>query len=279
MFNKILVPTDFSKQAEDALQVAAILAKRYDAEIYLLHMLELPLQLVDGGLSNSNTSQLPEALFFMKLAHQKFQTMMSQPFLEGITVHEKAEFDGAFEGIMDYAQQYNADLIVMGSSGGSNTKGLLVGSNTEKVVRYANIPVLIIKDTHESFKVKKLVYACNFEEENLKAYRRAIEFAEHMKIPIHMLYVNTPSKFKTTPEIERMMLDFLSHERFTNYTLNVQNDNTIQDGIINFAEKMEADLVGIATHGRKGLAHFFNGSLSESYVSKSKRPVVTFKIA
>ena len=62
---KILVPTDFSEQAENALKVAVQLAKKYDSEIYLLHMLELPMQ--DFDVMNS-PSVVPEAMFFIKLA-------------------------------------------------------------------------------------------------------------------------------------------------------------------------------------------------------------------
>ncbi len=63
-----------------------------------------------------------------------------------------------------------------------------------------------------------------------------------------------------------------------NCTLNIYNDNTIESGILHFAEMIDSGLVGIATHGRKGLAHFLNGSLSEGLVNHAKRPVITFRI-
>ena len=84
---KILVPTDFSETAEHALKVAAQLAKKHHSEIYLLHMLELPTQLVDP-VGGSNSQNLPESLFFMKLAHQRFAEIMARPFLKDIKVHE-----------------------------------------------------------------------------------------------------------------------------------------------------------------------------------------------
>src|SRR5690606_40702378 len=66
---KILVPTDFSAQAENALKVAAQLARKHKSEIYLLHMLELPLGLVDQ--TSSGGGSLPESLFFMKLRSEE----------------------------------------------------------------------------------------------------------------------------------------------------------------------------------------------------------------
>lgn len=62
------------------------------------------------------------------------------------------------------------------------------------------------------------------------------------------------------------------------YTLNIYNDSTLESGILHFAEATKADIVGIGTHGRKGLAHFLNGSLSEGLVNHAQRPVITFRI-
>ena len=64
---RILLPTDFSPQAENALKVAVQMAKKNDSEIYLLHSMEMPLH-----LANTNKGALPEALFFIKLAEKQF---------------------------------------------------------------------------------------------------------------------------------------------------------------------------------------------------------------
>ena len=100
--NKILVPTDFSEQADNALRVAAQLAKKYNAEIYLLHLLELPLNQVDALNSHSD---LPEAVFFMKLANKRFKEVLEKDYLEEVTVHETIEFHQAFDGIMIRAKK------------------------------------------------------------------------------------------------------------------------------------------------------------------------------
>lgn len=278
MIKKILVPTDFSEQAENALRVAADLARKHGSEINLLHMLELPMDLVDGAYGGSK-SDLPEALFFMKLAHQKFETMMSASFLDGINVYETAEFDGAFDGIMDYAKKYDADLIVMGSHGAKGLQEFFIGSNTEKVVRNSDIPVLVIKNRHEQFTLHNFIYATDFEEENHAAFKQAVAFAKDSNVTLHMLYVNTPNNFKTTHDIEKQMKNFMSQELgFEDFTLNIYNDNKVESGILHFAEMVNAGIIGIATHGRKGLAHFLNGSLSEGLVNHAQRPVITFKI-
>ncbi|MCO4822228.1 MAG: universal stress protein, partial [Flavobacteriaceae bacterium] len=56
------------------------------------------------------------------------------------------------------------------------------------------------------------------------------------------------------------------------------NDYSIEKGILNFSQHMDAGLIGMSTHGRKGISHFLNGSISEDLVNHAERPVITFKI-
>ncbi|MFD0963661.1 universal stress protein [Pseudofulvibacter geojedonensis] len=273
--NRILVPTDFSPEAENALKVAAQLAKEYDSEIYLLHLLELPLDLIDPM---SKGSELPEAMFFMQMAHKKFQNVIESDYLEGITIHERIQNNEAFEGIVDTAKKDNIDLIVMGSQGASGFKEMVIGSNTEKVVRTSDVPVLVIKKDHNNFKIKDLVFACEFTDEYKASFEEATRFAKSINAKMHLLMVNTPNGFRTTAEAEDKMNSFLNGNKPDNYTLNIYNDRTIEKGILNFASAIDADIIAMSTHGRKGLSHFFNGSISEDLVNHAKRPVVTFKI-
>ncbi|HET8809095.1 MAG TPA: universal stress protein [Flavobacteriaceae bacterium] len=277
MIKKILVPTDFSDQAENALKVAAQLAKRYDSEIFLLHMLELPLQLIDPS-RGSTGGNLPESLFFMKLAHQRFDEVMEEPYLEGVNVHETVQFHEAFEGIMEISNEKKCDLIVMGSSGASGLKEVFIGSNTEKVVRHSEIPVLVIKNPHENFQVNNFVFATDFTEPMKKPFLQAMRFAEKLGAKIHLVYINTASKFKTSIYLDEIMSGFVKDFDTENFTLSVHNDVSIERGIINFAKQKNSNLIGISTHGRKGIAHLLNGSLSEDLVNHANRPVITFKV-
>jgi nucleotide-binding universal stress UspA family protein len=272
---KILVPTDFSGQADYALHVASQLAKRHRCEIYLLHMLELPINEIDALSSHSD---LPEAMFYMKLARKRFDEVLEKPFLKNLKVHEIVKFHQAFDGIIDTCKEYKIDLIIMGSHGVSGFKEMFIGSNTEKVVRTSDIPVLVIKNYHKTFKVNNFIYASDFTEENKEPFKKAMKFAKLVDATMHLLMINTPNKFLTTDEADSRMQDFMKGVRFKNYTINIYNDYTIEKGILNFAHHIDAGLIGMSTHGRKGIAHFFNGSISEDLVNHAKRPVITFKI-
>ncbi|MBP92812.1 Nucleotide-binding universal stress protein, UspA family [Bizionia echini] len=272
---KILVPTDFSKEAEQALKVAAQLAKKHDSEIFLLHMLELPLDQVDAL---SQYSELPEAMFFMKLAHQKFEKTMAQDYLQDIIVHETVDFNQTFTGITNTCKEHDIDLIVMGSHGANGFKEMFIGSNTEKVVRTAEVPVLVIKNEHENFEINDFVFASDFKNDNKGTYIQAVKLALALDAKIHLLFVNTANNFVTTDTAKGRILDFIAGNDFKNYTISIYNDDSVEKGILNFSHVVGADLIGISTHGRQGIAHFFNGSISEDLVNHAKRPVVTFKI-
>ena len=58
----------------------------------------------------------------------------------------------------------------------------------------------------------------------------------------------------------------------------IDTPEMLEKGILNFAKETNANLIGMTTHGRKGLAHFFNGSISEDLVNHANMPVITFKI-
>lgn len=272
----ILVPTDFSDQAEKALKVAAQLAKKFNGEIFLLHMLELPLQLIDPiGGGNQN---IPEALFFMKLAHQRFTKIMKEPYLKGIKVHETVEFHRAFDGIMEISKEKNCDLIVMGSHGASGFQEMFIGSNTEKVVRHSEIPVLVIKNQIPDFDIEDFVFATDANLQHRHILNKAVTFADKLNAKFHLLFVNTPNDFMTSEEASEKIREFAEEITSENYKIHIYNDISVEKGILNFAKKLDAGLLGIGTHGRKGIAHFFNGSISEDLVNHANRPVVTFKI-
>ena len=271
----ILVPTDFSDQAENALKVAAQLARKHEAEIYLLHLLELPLHQIDALSSHSD---LPEAVFFMKLAQKRFKEVLAKDYLQDIEVHETVEFHQSFSSIADTCKTNAIDLIVMGSHGVSGFKEMFIGSNTEKVVRTSNIPVLVIKKAHDDFEVNDFVFASDFNSNKQQTYNQVAMLAEAFDAKLHLVMVNTANNFMTTKDANQRISEFLTHFNYENYSVNIYNDESVELGILNFSQSIDADLIGISTHGRQGIAHFFNGSISEDLVNHAQRPVVTFKI-
>ena len=272
---KILIPTDFSKHAEYALKVAAQIARKNNGEIILLHMLELPNQASDaigGGAA------IPEIMFFKNAAIKKLEDLMDEDYLEGIKVSEVVQFELAFDGILKISKVNEVDLIVMGSHGASGYKEMFIGSNAEKVVRNSEVPVLIIKAEEENFEVNDFVFASDFSDEIKKPFEKVVEFANKFDATLHLAMINTPNNFKPTSLSNQIMDEFVANFKVNKFETHIYNESNVEKGILNFANSIDADLIGMSTHGRKGLSHFFNGSISEDLVNHSSRPVVTFKI-
>ena len=273
---KILVPTDFSEHAGYAMNLAAQIAKKHQGEVILLHMLELPHQVSDAITGGHD---IPEIMFFKNAALKKLDALMNLPMFDDIDVSQVIQFEMAFDGIMKLINKNHVDLIVMGSHGASGFQEMFIGSNAEKVVRNSEVPVLVVKKDHTDFEIKNFVFASDFSKEAHKPFMKATEIAKNFGAHLHLLYVNTPNNFRSTLVANEIIDDFLSHYKdLTNYSVHTFNDANIEKGILNFARSANADLIGIGTHGKKGIAHFFNGSTSEDIVNHAYRPVMTFKI-
>ena len=217
-------------------------------------------------------------MFFMELAQQKLDALMDNDYLEGLKVHVTIKPDNATSGILEKCEEYQINMIIMGSHGTSGLQELFVGSIAEKVVRVSNVPVMVIKKDHDDFDVEDFVFASDFKKESKRTYLQAIELAKLFDSKLHLLMVNTPNQFMTTSDAKSRILEFVKGTQFENYTVSIYNDKSIEAGILNFSKEIDADLIGISTHGRQGLLHFFNGSIGEDLVNHAKRPVVTFKI-
>jgi len=275
---KIIVPIDFSEHSEYALETASVLARKYGAEILALHMLELS----NAVLTSAADTQQAEAVFYLKLAEKKFNNFLDKDYLKDLKVTPIVKHFKVFSEVSEVAKEKGADLIIMGSHGASGIKEVLVGSNTEKVVRHSNIPVLVVKHSPILMEFEDVVFACDFSEEAVKPYLNASKMFDALNSRMHLVYVNLPdNRFRSSAEMEKRVADFLKAadgniDRMKSVTY--VNDYSIEQGILNFSNIIGADLVAVATHGRRGLAHFFEGSISEDIANHSTLPVMTFKI-
>lgn len=272
---RILVPTDFSDHADYALRVAAQIARKNNSEILLLHMLELPHQ---AGDAIGSGHQIPEIMLYKNKAISNLEDLMEVDYLEGITVSEIIQFEKAFEGVLNVSKKNNVDLVVMGSHGTSGFQEMFIGSNTEKVVRFSEAPVLVIKNKIDEFRANNFVFASDFSNEIKKPFAQLVDFAKSFDANLSLVMVNTPNSFKPTHVAEKIMTDFMKEFNYPKYSLHIYNDVNVEKGILNFSNSVNADLIGMCTHGRTGFAHFFNGSISEDLVNHAVRPVITFKI-
>jgi nucleotide-binding universal stress UspA family protein len=279
---KILVPTDFSKPAKLATDVAVAIAKKMKAQVVLLHILEQPTSKsfnVTGEASAGESWE--DKLFTLRLIEKTkidFGKITDEIENEGVKVSHQIRLGNPFHGMRTVITELNVDLVVMGTSGRTQLEEMLVGSNTEKVVRHAHCPVLTIHEKPSSTDFKNIIYATSMSEGE-KGFSDIIKNIQELyNSTIHVVRINTPMNFKPDTEVKRIMESFAKRLRLKNFTLNIFNDVSEEEGIIHFAASINADLIGLATHGRTGFAHVLAGSVAEDVVTHSRRPVLTYVV-
>jgi nucleotide-binding universal stress UspA family protein len=275
---KVIVPIDFSEHSEYALKAAALLAKRNEIEIIVLHMLNLSVV----SLSESASDLQAQSIFYLKLAEKKFKKFLKKEYLKDIKVTPIIKHYLSFKEINGIAEEEKAELIIMSSHGASGVKELFLGSNTEKVVRHSTVPVLILKEELFDLNFEDVVYACDFSEKSIPAYKKALKLMDFFNSELHLLYVNLPNdKFKSSSQMQEMAVNFLTKSgqdisKLKEVTF--ECEFSIEKGILKFSNLIGADLIAISTHGRKGLSHIFEGSVAEDVSNHSMLPVITIKI-
>lgn len=271
---KIIVLTDFSDQSGNALQAAADLAKKHGAELLVVHMLELNQALI----TSPEGAYVEQTVFLVKLAEKNLKEFLDQPYLEGIVVTPIIKHYKVFSELDFIAAEHNADIIIMGSNGTSGLEEFFVGSNAERVVRNASLPVVVIKGEVTDFNIQRFVFACDFQDENLPAFQKAKEFATLFGATMELVYINTPNDdFLSNRDAYQRINKFLNKAN-AGQQVEIYNDYSVEQGILNYGKSILADAIAIPTHGRKGLSHLFNGSIGEDVVNHASIPVITFKI-
>jgi nucleotide-binding universal stress UspA family protein len=149
MYKTILVPTDGSELFRSAISEAAKLAKELRANLVLFytapHYHLSPV--TEGGSALGRSDERAEAIQKSEAEAKKvLAAAASNPDLVGLNVQQHfAVSDSPYETILEAAQKFNANLIVMGSRRPGGLTGALLGSQTQKVLARANVPVLVIR--------------------------------------------------------------------------------------------------------------------------------------
>ena len=273
---KILVPIDFSKTSEYACKMAEKIAAKTKATVYLIHLIELPKGITDMG-SGSKFS-IPESMLYLRKVREKVLEFKENFFSKDTHVKYFIKLNNPFEGIQKYADKIDTDLIIMGSKGHSELEEMLIGSNTEKVVRNSKRPVIVVKKDSKKFKLKNLVFASNFKEENKEVFGKFVDFSKIFNSNIHLLKINTPANFQSTSEAKQKIKDFISDYNLPKHKINVYSDVSVEKGILNFSKDVNANLIALSTHGRSGLAHLFTGSVIKNLTKNALKPMLTIKV-
>lgn len=279
----ILVPTDFSKEAQVAIDVAVDIAKKSKAEVTLLHVVEEASGSsfnITGEVSAGNQNW-EEKIFNLRLierAKKQIEKATDEIKARGAKVRHELRVGTPFHGMRTIITEKNVDLVVMGTAGRSKVAGMIIGSNTEKVVRHAQCPVLTVHKKPATTDFKNIVYATSMNREE-EVFAKVVRRTQALyDATVHLVRINTPANFQRDAVVKKYMHDFAKKVQLKNYTINVFNDLSEEEGVVYFADSINADLIAMATHGRTGFAHVLAGSIAEDVVTHARRPVLTFVV-
>jgi len=277
----ILVPTDFSEQARFALDLAFGIAEKSGATVQLLNVIEAPHDTSFNAMGEVTAPDGMDSVFFaqlLKRQRERLTKLVKDDKYQDITLEGEVEVGNPYESISRSITEREVDLVVMGTQGSSGLEEVLVGSNTEKVVRRAKCPVLTVKQPVDPTSIKDIVFATNLRDANEKLVHELMGLQKLFGAKLHIVSVNTPSTFETDRFYKKEMKKFVEEYGIENYSINIYNDDVEEDGIVFFAEDIDADMIALATHGRRGISHLLSGSIAEDVVNHAKRPVWTYSI-
>lgn len=273
---KILVLTDFSEVAFNACLFAMNLARQIGAEIHFLHVIfasanryHLP------GRNNLDESHLKAEVENANAALADLNAMAERYGLiaRNFISYNKEHFD-----VVDHVKDYSDDYVVIGSHGARGIKELLLGSNAQKIIRYAPCPALVVKGRVENIQIKEIAFASFFHEEDHKPFHKVLEFADTIGAQVSLLYVNTPFIYERQDKISERIQQFLSQvpeypeKQFKTY---IEFGKYSEEGMLDFMKEKDMDLLAIPTSGRNGFSRVFKPSFTEKVVNHIEKPILT----
>lgn len=278
----ILVPTDFSDVSLNAIKVAADIAKKDpNTVLTIVHVYDMA-YIWSGTWIGSDSGSLlvnkEETARIQKELQEKMHDLVKSDFLQGIKLHTLILADIDIHEITEHEKVGHQDLVVMGTHGVKGIKEVFIGSNAEKFIRHSSIPVLAVKEYNKTAHFENMVFASDFSDDAVENFDRVKNLAQLFGSHIFLVKVITPINFEDSSVSEASINAFIEKTGITNCTRHIYNHISVEEGILKFAHKVNADVIALETHGRTGISHIVNGSLTEDVANHATIPVISVKI-
>lgn len=298
--NRILVPRDFSSTSDRAVQYAVDWARRTGATLHVVHARVLH-QHVDDQVVQKERETI--ARLRERLHHLQGEVVgQGNLSLEEAVVRDVA----AAPAILDYADDHDIDLIVMGTHGRRGMRRMILGSVSEEVVRYASCPVLTVRGSDDvadmaepPASVHTIGVPIDFSKHSRDALLHAAAVAELLEADLfahHVLEdtlhpafyvggvqsvhdIDPDIETKALAKLDRFVDEALHGPEYGGLTVRTRIDVGRASRLIpKVAKKEGVDLITMATHGRTGGTDFKLGSVTEKVVRHVTCPVLTVKV-
>ncbi len=271
----ILVPTDFSKNAENAIDFAIAFAKKEDAKLILLHayhytypISDFPVEIIAEEISavQKNSEENLKKLCIEIMQNKKVRC--ERICKEGL----------ATDVILEVSNKIHPDFIVMGTKGASGIQEVFFGSNTAIVIEKSQYPVIAVPDGVLFHGIKKITYATNYYESDMDAIKKLSEIAEPFKAVINVLHI---ADGEFIPEGENELLkQFVSRVSkkvdYNNFSFQVIIGEDIEKELDNYLKNDSTDLFSMSTLHRTLWKKLFGKSITKRVAYHTHIPLLAF---
>ncbi|MFB6084961.1 MAG: universal stress protein [Halorientalis sp.] len=282
MFERILVPTDRSDPARQALERAADIANRYDATLTALHVVDT--RELDRSEAVDERTRAARAELDETIADLDVDPKPETVVRAGIPSEE----------IIDYAEESGMDLIVMGTHGRTGVRRYLLGSVAEKVVRLSDVPVLRVHPEEidgGTTSYERILVPTDGSEGADVAVDCATDLARTYGATLHA--VSVVDTGATAPDVQfGTIADQLRNhatdaveavadaadEAGVGETETAVLEGRPYDAIRTYVDEADVDLIVMGTHGRSGIDRYLLGSVAEKLVRTASVPVLTVRM-
>ena len=266
----LLVPTDFSPASTNAMNYAADMALVIGADILLFHVYQVPVAVTDVPLILISVDELQEA------AEKKIQKAKAD--LEHITsgklnIATDTRLGNIVDELEEACKRISPFAVVMGTTGHSGIERTLFGSTTLSAIKHLTWPVICVpKGKEYGLGIKKIGLACDLQEvEETTPFEAIINFVKELNAEFHILNVEQQHPAKDLSE-QTAILGTAVMEM--NPQFHFIDHKDIEDGINEFAEKNNLDLVIAIPKKHKRLESLFKPSSTRQLVFESHIPVM-----
>jgi len=273
--NKIVVPVDFGEQSFIAIEQAAHLAKMIQAELTLVYVME------SGGFLSRFVSKQQDEEIRKEIGAKLDELIAKVEKEQGITCDKVIAHGSVYDKISEIADMVSAKFIVMGTSGTTGTRRRFIGSNTLRVVRESKVPVITIKGKHHRDGCRNIVVPLDLTKETREKVNKAMEFAKMYSSDIRIVSVLfTTDEFivnRLTRQLSQVKAYVEKHGvRCTAEIIKgIKGEESLGQIIVDYANKVEGDLLLIMTQQEQDITDLFIGSAAQEIINKSDIPVLS----
>lgn len=278
--NNILVPIDFEQQSDFALDLAITLAQTIKLKIVLLYVHE------ERNIFTKLFDKDQERLFTKVIEDKLIDLAETKAKNHNLEVDYKMLKGSVHEEIVKYAKETISEIIVMGKGSryiGTDAKQEILGSNTSRIVRYSQTPVITVGNPFHAKRIRSIMLPLDLSKETRQkvnwGVRMARLFGADIKVVSALWDKGNEYVVRTLNSQIDQVVKFIMKEGIKCTGEIVESDKehkSLVPILMNYERKHEEiDLIIIMTQQENSIQHFFVGSHATEYIRHSEPPVLT----